>query len=129
MLTIAFEVPCTAYLYQSKPDPENLYDETKSFVLPYGFIQTGRGVKLPLADNMKPHYVTQYSEKPINFVKYIVAQGDRCDLCGIIGGVESPSGSNSILNFSSAPGGVHTLDKCYKYIEIDCYYPYSADDY
>jgi len=127
-LTIAYEIPCTSYLYQSKPDPENLYDETKSFVLPYGFIQTGHGVQLPLTDNMKWTYVTQYYEKQISFVKYIVAKGDRCDLCGIIGGAESSSGKTSILTFSS-PGKVHTLDKCYKFIEINCYYPYSADDY
>ena len=50
MLTMALEIPCTLYLYPSKPDPENLYDATKSFVLPFGRAQTSRGVQLPLRE-------------------------------------------------------------------------------
>jgi len=123
MLATASETPpCTLYLYPSKPDPENLYDATKSFILPFGRIEDSHGVRLPLREAAKYLYAPQYYEKPINSVKYIVTQGDRCDLCGVVGVFDY--GYDVMFMMSSTPGEIYTLDKCRSYIEMTCDYYY-----
>jgi len=114
--------PCTLYLYPSKPDPENLYDATKAFILPFGRIENARGVRFPVHEGLKWLYAPQYYEKPINSVKYVVAQGDRCDLCGVIGILGY--GYDIMFMLSSTPGEIYALDKCHDMIEITCNYRY-----
>jgi len=122
MLTAALEIPCTLYLYPSKPDPENLYDATKSFVLPFGRVVTLRGVRFPFDESKKWRYEPQYHEKSINSVKYIVAQGNKCDLCWIVG-IARGDPSSMIVD-PPTPGEIYTFDKCLNYVEIGCDYLY-----
>jgi len=48
-------------------------------------ISSARLVQLPLDESKKWYHATQYHEGPISSVKYIVAQGDSCDICWING--------------------------------------------
>jgi len=125
MLTVALEIPCTLYLYPSKPDPENLYDATKSFVLPFGRVQIAHEVRLPLNENFKFFYATQSHEKPINSVKYIVAQGNRCDLCWINASIGPNLG---VFVDPPRAGEIYTLDKCNNFIGIGCDYLYPPQE-
>ena len=116
------EVPCTLYLYPSKPDPENLYDVTRSFILPFGRGRPSHGVQLPLREGYDDFYTTQYYEKPINSVKYIVTQGNQCDICWIVGGAR---GYRNIIVDPLTPGEIYTFDRCLNYVQLGCdyYYP------
>jgi len=69
-------------------------------------------------------YTTQYYEKPINSVKYIVAQGNQCDLCWIVGIARGDP--NSMIVDPPTPGEIYTFDKCLNYVEINCDYFYPS---
>ena len=111
---------CKLYLYSSKPDPQNLFDETRAFVLPYDYDNFyWCQVKFPLQqpDFALMKYGPQYYEKPINSVKYVVAQGRSCSTnCWLVVNVKSFTGEPLI------PGEIYTLDKCEKDIWINCDY-------
>jgi len=125
MFVTASEIPCTLYLYPSKPDPENLYDATRSFILPFGRVVTIRGVRLPLKEESKWLYEPQYYTKPINSVKYIVAKGNQCDLCWI-NALDGPY--MNVFVDPPVAGEIYTLDKCNNFIEINCQYFYPRQE-
>ena len=54
-------------------------------------------------------------------MKYIVTQGNQCDICWIVGGA---SGYRNIIVDPLTSGEIYTFDRCLNYVQIGCDYLY-----
>jgi len=125
MLINALEVPCTFYLYPSKLDPENLYNATKSFVLPFGRVVTIRGFD-SLSMRIRNGFTNPIIMKNQLTLWYTLwLKGTFVIFCWIIGVVR---GYYSVIVDQPTPGEIYTFDKCQNYIEIMCDYLYPSEE-